>query len=918
MRCAAASSSVLRVRACARSVRAARSAARCPLSAVSQATFRSARSWSLMSGALRACSGRPRSYFDFALSASSLARSTIGNCSKSMSPSGRVFCAELDRGSPRARAPAGPARARSPCPRPARGRAALDLVADLGSDRHDPAGDLRADGHDVVRPRTTRRAHDLRRPAGLDARDADDHGGGLLRGPRRGGVGRRRAAASPRRRKRSRPPRERGRGFGRKGGIRPRLVHGRPEHSVYGTPKSTILFIRVTRRRGAPRSKPVWWSWLSLGDSDESSGRAVRRLPRGIGDRRSGVPGSCSTRATGTAPQIGCNGRRECRAGGAKSGHAPLSGREPRRSRAGIHPKAFDESSQAVAAELGTVTTGTGTISGKVKTDKGEPVAGVVVRAEFQGDRAGPRAREWKNGDGPPPELDMQTQVQRYIEDTERGRAMRKETTTGENGEFTLTGLLDDRYSVQAYLKGCVITSDQQHLAWKARPGVWIDFTARRVIGRSGRRPPRRRHDAEARPDQRRPQQQQQRRAVATGGSGVAARRGLVLRSAPPRATTTSGAPRRRTSSLKEGATPTPLAFRLTARTGIRGRVHVPKGYAVDSLSIFALRYAGTAVPDESSLRRGQNNWASPVERVRVQLLRPRARHLAARRRDVGVRSSRRRRSRSPPACSRTWSSRSPTPGPPGLVVKVVAPDGSPVADASVRVYSATGSWDSPEVFTVRPKKDGAWVVVPKKDQTADMKDWFVQAHSERYGEKTVAMPAPEPASSRSTSSSPRRSRSRSRVRGERRSRAASGSTCTRSSPARTSRAGSTTGATTQIGPDGRRRSRPCSPAVTASSCSTSRSAGTARRSIMSTSTWRPGANTVAMPVPVVYSLTVIVAGGVRATRSSTCSRSGRPARKSAGIARRSAPTGRRRSRGSRPEPTSSRCGGRSRVASGR
>ena len=59
---------------------------------------------------------------------------------------------------------------------------------------------------------------------------------------------------------------------------------------------------------------------------------------------------------------------------------------------------------------------------------------------------------------------------------------MRRDATTDEKGEFTLSGLLDDQYSLQAYLKGWAFNPDQPELRWSARPGVIADFTGTHVV----------------------------------------------------------------------------------------------------------------------------------------------------------------------------------------------------------------------------------------------------------------------------------------------------------------------------------------------------------------------------------------------------------------------------------------------------
>jgi hypothetical protein len=401
---------------------------------------------------------------------------------------------------------------------------------------------------------------------------------------------------------------------------------------------------------------------------------------------------------------------------------------------ASMRPKAFDSSKDRVASDLG-IETGTGTISGKVKNERGQPVAGVVVRASFQGDRRD-RRPTWKKGDGPPPDDDLQGELQRFIEDSERNRAMRRSATTGENGEFTLDGLVDDRYSLQAFLSGFVVSPDQSELAWNAKPGVWVEFTASPVqvvkvdvrladgtVPKKANLVVRVRNSSTS--ELWRPDTPELRLGV--GAYAISATAGDREEwSAEPQNVT-----------LKEGAPPAPLSFKLTARTGIRGRVRVPKGYALDSLSVFATRFAGTTPPDEQTLRGGQNSWASQWNGYEFSIL-----DLAPGNWLVGA---------------GTWESVFTTKvvevkagvltdtileitdaGASGLVVRVVAPDGSAAADVNLHVFA--DRFDASETFSVRPKTDGAWVVAAKKEGT-EPKDCFLQAHSERYGSKTVPLP---------------------------------------------------------------------------------------------------------------------------------------------------------------------------------
>src|SRR5262249_52353220 len=128
-------------------------------------------------------------------------------------------------------------------------------------------------------------------------------------------------------------------------------------------------------------------------------GLPIRGAGAWVGAREGGRPQPPAGRgaAAGAAPRRAAPARRP---GGAARG-------ESRPAVSAIRPKPFNDSDERLAADLGAEAVGTGTISGKVKNDRGQGIAGVVVQADFQGDRRDGRPPEWRNGDGPPPEKDM-------------------------------------------------------------------------------------------------------------------------------------------------------------------------------------------------------------------------------------------------------------------------------------------------------------------------------------------------------------------------------------------------------------------------------------------------------------------------------------------------------------------------------
>ena len=433
---------------------------------------------------------------------------------------------------------------------------------------------------------------------------------------------------------------------------------------------------------------------------------------------------------------------------------APLvAGSRP--SVAAIRPRSVPDSGLMPDVDLTAINAGTGTISGKVKADKGEPLAGVVMRAEYSGDRH-ERSREWKLGDGTPPDSDSPEALQGYLEDVALRRSMRREAVTDEKGEFTLAGLLDDRYSLHAYLKGWSFDPDQPDLRWSARPGVIADFTGKRVVIlpidvrlSDGTQPKRAQINITVHNDSRAERWAPERSELRLGAGSYS-----MSATAGDHEEWRSEA---QNVVLKEGATPSQITFRLNARTGIHGRVVVPKGYAVDSLSIFAVRYAGTAVPEESALRNGQNAWASAWNGYEFNFF-----DLAAGNWLIGagtwesVFSS---KSVEVAAGAITETTLEITDaGATGLVVKVVAPDGASVADAQVRAFAAGAQWDSPEGFSVRPKKDGAGRSCPRRTRPPTSRIGSCRPTRSATGKRPSRCRPRRPASSRSTCWSPLRS----------------------------------------------------------------------------------------------------------------------------------------------------------------
>ena len=318
--------------------------------------------------------------------------------------------------------------------------------------------------------------------------------------------------------------------------------------------------------------------------ADPRSGRPSRGAERSRGGRRS------------AGPRVGEG------FGGPARGprrRKPSDRRDPPPQRARLGR----ESELETAAPAG----GTGSISGRVKSEKGEPIAGVLVRAEYQGDRD-QRPPEWKLGDGIPPEQDDAATVQSYVEDVALTRSMRRDGRDRREGRVHAHGPPRRPVFAQRVPEGLVDSTDQREFRWSARPGVFAEFTAnassssrstcacRTARSRSGLGPHQRPEQHAGRgwaPEQRRP--------AARAGSYSDQRdrrrpRGVALRA--------------QNVVLKEGG-PHADPFRLKARTGIHGRVNVPKGLRGRQPVDLRGPLHGNDCAGRERVRSGQNGWAS-------------------------------------------------------------------------------------------------------------------------------------------------------------------------------------------------------------------------------------------------------------------------------------------------------------------
>jgi len=124
---------------------------------------------------------------------------------------------------------------------------------------------------------------------------------------------------------------------------------------------------------------------------------------------------------------------------------------------------------------------GTGRITGTVRTEKGEPVAGIrlVARPTDHPSRPKPRRRYDQHAPSKPPDLDAIALD--AIERTLWNEAVRVVTHTDARGEYELTGLLDAKYSIRGSDRSWEFRPVDYKKARGATDGMVIDFTARRV-----------------------------------------------------------------------------------------------------------------------------------------------------------------------------------------------------------------------------------------------------------------------------------------------------------------------------------------------------------------------------------------------------------------------------------------------------
>jgi len=121
---------------------------------------------------------------------------------------------------------------------------------------------------------------------------------------------------------------------------------------------------------------------------------------------------------------------------------------------------------------------GSGEIRGRVATQSGLGVAGVVIRAT-----AIDQSRRSRRSGVPPPRRDLETVVRETVAEHRRGRVLDREARTGADGGFVLSEIGDQPYSLRAYLEGYEFQAEDWQKASRARAGTPVNFTATPVAG---------------------------------------------------------------------------------------------------------------------------------------------------------------------------------------------------------------------------------------------------------------------------------------------------------------------------------------------------------------------------------------------------------------------------------------------------
>lgn len=122
---------------------------------------------------------------------------------------------------------------------------------------------------------------------------------------------------------------------------------------------------------------------------------------------------------------------------------------------------------------------GDGRITGFVRTEKGEPLTGVLVRATPVEQEAGRSGTPVDTG--APPADDVAQQVRDLVTQLRRDAARRRDATTDASGAFEVTGLPEGSFYLGAWLVGWRVERAGGRTWTPLRPGARCDFVAKPI-----------------------------------------------------------------------------------------------------------------------------------------------------------------------------------------------------------------------------------------------------------------------------------------------------------------------------------------------------------------------------------------------------------------------------------------------------
>lgn len=122
---------------------------------------------------------------------------------------------------------------------------------------------------------------------------------------------------------------------------------------------------------------------------------------------------------------------------------------------------------------------GEGSIHGHVRTESGEPLAGVLVRAyRITDSTEGPR-RQYRTLEEP----SLDEMARDFIEEERRRRAGRSEARSGDDGSFVISDLVESaRYWIEALRNGYVVSVQDPRGGGTVRAGDRLDLLARAEV----------------------------------------------------------------------------------------------------------------------------------------------------------------------------------------------------------------------------------------------------------------------------------------------------------------------------------------------------------------------------------------------------------------------------------------------------